>query len=84
MQLATARQRSSRFHLEEWLGGDWQQLRERDVFWQQLSGPALQQFAEQWLRPEPVTVLRGDADQLLPQLRQLLPDARIIRHDSVD
>lgn len=84
MQLATARQRSSRFHLEEWLGGDWQQLRERDAFWQQLTGPALQQFAIAWLQTEPVTVLRGDADQLLPQLRQLLPHARIIRHDHVD
>lgn len=84
MQLETARQRSSRFHLEEWLGGDWQDLVAKDRYWQQLAAPSLQQFAADWLTSEPITVIRGDADELIPQLRRLLPDARVIRHDGLD
>lgn len=84
MQLETARQRSSRFHIEEWLGSDWHQLGKKDDYWQQLSGPALQQFAASWLQTAPITVVRGDADQLQPQLRRAFPDARLIRHDTLD
>ncbi len=84
MQLETARQRSSRFNLQEWLGESWQDIATQDQFWQTLAAAQLQQFAAQWLVGEPVVVLRGDADALRAQLRTLLPAAELVIHTDIE
>ncbi len=83
LQLETARQRARSDNAQELLGGSWQTLRERDAFWQQLSADEASRFARQWLNGPPVIVLRGDADQLQRSLRQVWPEALLVRHDDM-
>ena len=84
MQLETARQRSARFNIQDWLGESWQDLVSQDQFWQALTAAQLQQFAEQGLPGEPVIVLRGDADALAAQLRTMLPTTTVTIHRDAD
>ncbi len=83
LQLETARQRARSENGQELLGGNWHSLAERDAFWRQLSAVDASTFARDWLNGNPVIVLRGDADQLAPVLRQVWPAAVLVRHDDV-
>lgn len=83
LQLETARQRARSENAQELLGGSWNTLAERDAFWQQLSATDASRFARQWLNRPPVIVLRGDAEQLAPVLRQVWPEATLVRQDVV-